>query len=246
MLRILTTKARPDQASALHSLVPADHTGKITLEEGTEMSTTSRLSVLLSLCAVFTLPGCQMTAPTTRQPAAPVAKQSTAPTAQQPPSIERAPAAGGGPNLALSSARGESGSTVTVTATLTTGGASIAGTQNDIVYDPKQIAVAQTSAGKPDCRANPQLGKEGTAFNFLPPGCHGAACTSVRALVLSLSNVDPIANGSTLYTCRVQILAGAHPGIARLGLSRVGFSNPTGQSISGGGTDGAVNIEPKG
>jgi len=206
------------------------------------MSMTSRLHILLSLCTAIAFSGCQMTEPAARTPPAPVAKQ--------PPSMERVPApaaaTGGGPNLALSGARGEPGSTVTVTATLNTGGASIAGTQNDIVYDPTQVVIAQTAAGKPDCRPNQQIGKEGTAFNFLPPGCHGDGCTSMRALVLSLSNVQPIPNGSALYSCRVQIMKGAKPGIARLTMTRVGFSNPTGQSITGGGTDGTVNIGPKG
>jgi len=204
------------------------------------MSTTVRLPILALLCGLFALPGCQMSEPPARQPAAPVAKP--------PPSMERVPppaaAAGGQPNLALSSGRGRPGTTFTVTATLTTTGARVAGTQNDITYDPKQLAIAQTSAGKPDCHANSQLGKEGTAFNFQPPGCHGTSCNSVRALVLSLSNVDAIPSGSALYTCSVQIAPTAHAGTERLALSRVGFSDPAGKAVSGGGTDGSITIEP--
>jgi hypothetical protein len=145
----------------------------------------------------------------------------------------------------LSSTQGRPGSVVTVAVKLNSGGASIAGTQNDIVFEPRQVAVAATSSGTPDCAANPQLGKEGTAFSFLPPGCRSTAgdgCTSVRALVLSLSNVAPIANGSVLYTCKVQIAPQASPGAHALSLTRVGFSNPKGDAIAGGGVDGTITV----
>src|SRR5262249_55404639 len=104
--------------------------------------------------------------------------------------------------------------------------------------------IAPRSNGKPDCTPNAQLGKEGTAFNFLPQGCNAAAggCTSVRALVLSLSNVAAIPNGSALYSCTVRIASGATAGAHTLSVTRVGFSSPTGQAINGGGVDGAVTV----
>jgi len=202
------------------------------------MKTDLRLH-FLALCTLVALTACQMSTPAARQPPAPVAKQ--------PPSMERVPthaaAAAGQANLALSDGRGQQATWLNVTMTLHTGGAKVAGTQNDIEYDPKQVAVGQTPAGKPDCQANKELGKEGTAFSFMPQGCRGAACTSVRALVLSLSNVDPIPDGSELYTCRIQIPNNAHPGSARLSLARVGFSSPDGKSIPGTGTDSTITID---
>jgi hypothetical protein len=156
-----------------------------------------------------------------------------------------APAGGGGggrPTILLNSASASPGQTTTVTATLRTGGASIAGTQNDITFDPRAIAIARKANGKPDCRANGALGKEGTAFSFLPPQCAPGACDTVRALVLSLSNVAAIPDGSVLYTCTVAVAAGAAPGARALRLSRVGFSDPGGKAISGAGVDGTITV----
>ena len=186
---------------------------------------------IIPLVALVTLSACQMPFGTTAPRPA--------------PSAGGAPVSGGGrgqARIVLSSATVRPGQTATVTATLQSGGASIAGTQNDIGFDPRAVAIARKANGKPDCRANGALGKEGTAFNFLPPQCAPGSCTSVRALVLSLSNVAAIPNGSVLYTCTVQAAPGAAPGPQTLRLSRVGFSDPAGKAIDGGGTDGAITI----
>lgn len=155
-----------------------------------------------------------------------------------------APSAGGGtPQLALSKTRGARGQTIPVTATLRSGGRAIAGTQNDIGFDARQAGIAARPNGRPDCRANPAIGKDATAFSFLPKGCRPPACTQVRALVLSLNNVDPIPNGSVLYTCQVTIPASAVPGSQGLAVTRVGFSSPSGEAIAGGVVNGSVHIE---
>lgn len=202
------------------------------------MSIDSRVRTVLLVGIFSTLPACQAIQPSAGKPA----RYGSAP----PKAAASAPATGGGATaLALSSTQVRAGEVATITATLRSGGASIAGTQNDIVFDPKQIAVAPKPNGKPDCAVNPKLGKEGTAFSFLPPGCHsviGAGCTTVRALVLSLSNVEAIPNGSVLYTCKVQISPQASPGAHTLSLSRVGFSDPAGQAITGGGVAGALTV----
>jgi hypothetical protein len=178
-----------------------------------------------ALAALFALSACQMPLGGTAQRPAPV------------------PSGGGGQaTIVLSGASVRPGQTATVTATLQTGGASIAGTQNDITFDPRAVAIARKANGKPDCRANGALGKEGTAFNFLPQKCAPGSCDTVRALVLSLSNVAAIANGSVLYTCTVEVAGGAAPGAQALRLSRVGFSDPSGKAISGRGVDGTVTV----
>lgn len=201
------------------------------------MPLSARPRTALLLCTLFTLPACQVAQPV---PATPPGGEPA-----RPKAVASAPASGGGTALALSKTQGRPGGVVTIAVKLSSGGAAIAGTQNDIVFDPKQIAVAPTSNGKPDCAVNPQLGKEGTAFSFLPQGCRsviGDGCTTVRALVLSLSNVAAIANGSVLYTCKVQIAPQANPGPHQLSVTRVGFSNPTGQAIAGGGVDGTITV----
>jgi hypothetical protein len=205
--------------------------------------TTASLRTTLLIPALLGLAACDMMQPAASKPNKERSAPASAPASKPVAAAKPAPATAGHPVLSLSSARGKPGASVSVSATLDTAGASVAGTQNDIVYDPAHIAIAQRANGKPDCRANGQLGKEGTAFSFLPSGCRGASCTSVRVLVLSLSNVDPIPNGSVLYTCTVQIAPQARPGTHRLEVTRVGFSSPTGQAITGGNRDGSVTVE---
>jgi hypothetical protein len=189
-----------------------------------------------ALLILVALSACQMTAAPPSKP-----KMTESP----PPNVAaRAATSSGKTAVVLNTVPGRPGQVVTLTATLNTSGASVAGTQNDISFDPKEVAIAAKSNGKPDCAPNSQLGKEGTAFSFLPPGCNaaGGGCTSVRALVLSLSNTAPIPNGSPLYTCQARIAPQASPGAHTLSLSRVGFSSPSGQAITGGGVDGAVTV----
>ena len=148
----------------------------------------------------------------------------------------------GRPKIVLSNGSAGPGGTATITATLQSGGAKIAGTQNDITFDPRVVAIARKANGKPDCRANAALGKEGTAFNFLPQHCAPGACDNVRVLVLSLSNVESIPDGSVLYTCTVEVGINATPGAKPLRLSRVGFSDPGGKVINGVAVDGTVTV----
>lgn len=187
-------------------------------------------SQLAAFAALLVLAGCQGLLP---------APGTTPGGAPRPAPL---PEGRGRPKIVLSSVSVAPGGRATVTATLRSGGASIAGTQNDIGFDPRAVAIARKPNGKPDCRANPAIGKEGTAFNFLPQKCAPGACDTVRALVLSLSNVGAIADGSVLYTCTVEAAPGATPGARPLRLSRVGFSDPGGKAITGAGVDGSITV----
>jgi len=110
--------------------------------------------------------------------------------------------------IVVQSATGPPGSTVTFDVTLDTT-AQVAGTENDIEFDP-QAPIKADDGGKPQCTANPSIGKGDTSFAFQPPGCTpGTDCAGVRALVLSFDNLDPIPTGSILYSCDVQIAADA-------------------------------------
>lgn len=190
-------------------------------------------SHLAALAALLTLSACQGLSPTFT---------TETPPRRGPGSVPAAGGGSGGPTIALSSATAAPGKTATITATLRSGGASIAGTQNDIGFDPRAVSIARKANGKPDCRANSALGKEGTAFNFLPSKCGPGTCNAVRALVLSLSSVSPIPDGSVLYTCTVEVASGATAGAKALTLSRVGFSDPGGKALSGAGADGTVTV----
>src|SRR6185369_12533310 len=100
--------------------------------------------------------------------------------------------------------------------------------------------IAATQAGKPDCTVNPAIDKMATAFSFRPPGCGAAACTSIRALVVSVSNTDPIPDGAVLYTCNANVAAGA-TGRFPLTVAGVHMSTPDGAALPNAtGVDGAI------
>jgi len=146
------------------------------------------------------------------------------------------------PMVNVGSNAGAPGEQVTFTVFLSTAGAQVAGVQADIAFDALNTPVAATGSGRPLCTVNPDINKQASAFAFQPPGCSGAGCTAFRALVLSFTNVDPIPDGSALYTCTVDISPGAAPGTYPLMISNVGMSTPDGQAIPSSGTDGAINV----
>ena len=147
------------------------------------------------------------------------------------------------PAIVLDRVRIDTGNTVRVNATLVTGGALVAGTQNDIAFDSFNAPIVALANGKPDCLVSPAIDKRATSFAFLPSGCSGTACTMVRAIVLSTENSDPIPDGFMLYGCEVRVALGAAAGEYPLRVSGVVLSTPDGQQVSGAiGQDGAVLV----
>ena len=145
-------------------------------------------------------------------------------------------------SIVISTATAVPGNDVSVEATLHTLGAPIAGTQNDITFDIGAAIVAAAN-GRPDCAVNPLIGKPSTGFSFFPHGCTPSVdCTMVRALVLSVDNVDPIPDGAVLYTCTVRIGDRTPPGSYPLTVSQQLASDPDGNQIALGGVDGGVVV----
>jgi hypothetical protein len=142
--------------------------------------------------------------------------------------------------IVVGSATGQPGSTVSFDVTLETT-AQVAGTQNDIAFDPKARIKANTD-GTPSCTVNPAINKNGTSFAFQPVGCTpGTDCTGIRALVLALNNVTPIPTNSTLYTCDVEIAADA-TGTNPLTCSNPGAGDPDGNKVGVDCTDGTITV----
>jgi hypothetical protein len=120
---------------------------------------------------------------------------------------------------------------------LTDPAADVAGVQNDIAFDVL-TPIPAAPGGHPACTVNPDIDKEATSFTFLPMGCTaGVDCTGVRAFVLSASNVDPIPDGATLYTCQVAIAPAAPAGTYTLAAS-----GPSGEILSALTTNGAIEV----
>jgi len=145
-------------------------------------------------------------------------------------------AAAWGQGIQLSDVNAAKGATVTVTATLKTGGGQVAGTQNDFTYatatDRKVLVVRKTN-NRPDCTVNSEISKGSTTFAFQPPGCTAETCTAVRAIVFSSEDVEPIADNAVLYTCQVQVAADAPDAVYPLTISGTILSNPTGGRVCG-------------
>ncbi|MGH7785620.1 MAG: MYXO-CTERM sorting domain-containing protein [Candidatus Binatia bacterium] len=121
----------------------------------------------------------------------------------------------------------------------------VAGTQNDIAFEP-EARIAAKEDSSPDCTVNPAIDKPGSSFAFRPAGCTvGTDCTGIRAIVLSLDNLDPIEDGAVLYTCRVEIAADAE-GTAPLTCSNPGAGNSDGERLGADCTDGVVTIAEPG
>ena len=117
----------------------------------------------------------------------------------------------------------------------------VAGTENELAFD-LGAPIVFTS-----CQVNPEINKPQTAFAFRPNSCvPGANCSGVKALVISFSNLDPIPNGSTMYTCDVLLMPEATPGDYPIDCFAPGAATPDGNAIDTDCVDGQVTILPGG
>lgn len=144
--------------------------------------------------------------------------------------------------ITLANASGSPGDTLPITATLASGTDMVAGTQNDITI-PDGLSIGVDQDGNPNCTVNSAIHKSGTAFAYLPAGCTvGTDCTGVRAIVLSLTNVTVIPDGSVLYTCQVTVAESATAGEYTLNNSNASASTPTGGQLPATGVAGVVTV----
>ncbi len=135
-----------------------------------------------------------------------------------------------GNTLTIGATSGSRGAQVTFSVTFQAPGSSIvAGTTNDISYDPINTPVLSDAAGKPLCAASQALINlnKPVSFAFLPNGCSGSACNALRAIV-SDSNGVLIPSGTILFTCTSAISQTASVGIYTLA-----GSNAQGSSADG-------------
>jgi len=108
------------------------------------------------------------------------------------------------------------------------GGPEVAGVQVDLTL-PAGVRI-ESFGGKPDCTADPAAGKEDTGFALRPADCQGIACTGVRALVLSLTSVDPIPPGTRMFACRGTVSQSASPSSQAIGCESL-MSSPQGEEL---------------
>jgi len=144
-------------------------------------------------------------------------------------------------SVVVGSASGRPGQQVSFAVTLETSGLSVAGIQNDMALD-LAVPLATTAEGDPDCQVNPSIRKSSSVFALLPHGCAGAECTTLRAMIFAVNNADPIPNGATLYSCKVNISPSAAPGSYPLNVSEVYAGDPSGAPLLATGVSGQVTV----
>jgi hypothetical protein len=156
--------------------------------------------------------------------------------------IEVVASAVGSIDIGTASAAAGTSTAFAVTFSLTDPLAAVAGVQNDITFDPL-TPIATATDGRPDCTVDPGIDRDATSFTFLPMGCTpGDDCSGVRAFVLSTGTADPIADGVTLYSCRVAIAAGAPLGSYPLVAAMPLASGPAAEILPVQASDGAIEV----
>lgn len=143
--------------------------------------------------------------------------------------------AGGTPFVEVSMESGAPGETVEFSVTLHTAGQDIAGVEQEI-----HLVGLTPVLG---CQVNPAINKNASAFALRPSGCSpGVTCTSLKALILSFTNVDPIPDGSVLFTCEVSISGAAPGGVYPLDSRLEGAADPDGNEVLLDGVDGSISV----
>jgi len=144
--------------------------------------------------------------------------------------------------IEIGAASGAPGETVPVEVRLDIGPWTVAGVQLDLAFPPG-AEIAADANGRPTCTVNGDIHKPATAFAFLPPECASRSeCIAVRALVLSLTDVEPIADSAMLFRCDVSIDAGARPAEYPLAATNVGASTPDGSALPALAVDGLLVV----
>jgi len=149
-------------------------------------------------------------------------------------------------SLAVSSVAGPPGAEREFVVSLVTNGAPIAAAQLDVSFDRANTPIKALTGGLPDCEVNDSLGKEGSHVQLLPRGCVGSECTSVRGMIYSTSNIDPILSGSWLFKCTIAIESGVPPGTYPLLGSLPIASDSLGGKVTVAKVDGTVQVSSPG
>lgn len=126
-------------------------------------------------------------------------------------------------------ALGVPGQNTTVQVRLHDNGLEVAGVSNQLVTDPTG-PLCLTSAA-----VNPAINKNGSAFAH-------SGCNSMLALILSLSNVDPIPNGSVMYDVEVEVAPGTPQGFYPIIVTEPAASDPQGNELQASGVAGGIFV----
>lgn len=167
------------------------------------------------------------------------------PTSTETPTLTSQPTATATPTVSpadvtflIGSAIGSGGGTTTIDVVLQTA-VEVMETQNDIVLGP-EIQIGIDDLGRPRCAVNPDINKDQTSFALR---CDESAVCTLRVHVRAIDDVNPIPNGSTLYTCEIDIAPDAAPGTYTLACATLGASDQGGNALSTACVDGSVDVD---
>jgi hypothetical protein len=136
--------------------------------------------------------------------------------------------------ITIGLACGAPGTSVWFDVTLDPQGKSIAATQNDILFNSTNTPIAT-------CVKNDLLTKN-LRSGFLPAGCSGAACNTLRGIVVSTSDSDAILSPTVIFRCRVDIPATATAGNYPLLIRNVSGADPVSNPKPISGVNGQVSV----
>ena len=138
-------------------------------------------------------------------------------------------------SLEVSSATIGAGGNGTINVVLTAGSNEVAGTENELDWDGAAIQVG-------DCTVNEAINKS-LQKTFRPTDCTaGTDCESFKGIIINFSDLSPIADGATLYTCDVSVAADAAPGEYPVNCTLPGSSDPDGNSFETDCVSGTITV----
>ncbi len=121
------------------------------------------------------------------------------------------------------------GGSATIEVRLHVNGREVAGVENLLTTDlPSPLCFSSVMV-------NPSINREATAWVL-------QGCDRLRVLVLSFTNLDPIPDGSVLYTVELGIAPSVAPGFYPINVLETGASDPNGNGVQTTGVAGGVFV----
>ena len=184
--------------------------------------TMAALRATLDGRSIATLPGVVHVHP---PPPTPMPTWTPLPTLSSVPAYECEPRAEGRSILCVNNIDADPGQRVDVSVRFRSGGLEQAGVEFEIVSDQVEVLpdpARLIRSGRVLCHVNPATGKEATAINRIDSG-------AVKAIVFSVSNLDPIPDGVELIRCEAS--APQAPGIYEIRLENADGSDKEGEVL---------------
>jgi hypothetical protein len=242
-LTVVGRQTFPDKVYTLPYALALNDRGNVLVQKATESTTPGRQSLGLIGPSpdrdvhCFVPP--TVAVPTSTPAPTEIPTHTSTPSATPTPTIDCSTEACA--HLRVGTASGAPGQRVTVVVTLDSGPWTIAGLQADLPM-LHSAPIVRGASGEPACRLDPAIDKPDTSFTLYPAGCTDA-CTHVRAIVVSLSNLEPLPSHATIYECDLLIAADADPGPQSLAPSTVLAADPLARLVPIEASPGTIDVQ---